>query len=220
VAGFDVLLFDLDGVIADSRHAITRSINFALSAHGLPAQDEVGLQRFIGPPLLGAFQELLADLGGDPALGPACVAAYRERYADACLVETLPYPGVDRVVERLAARLPLAVATSKPTRFAEPILVELGLRGSFRAVVGPSLDARSEPKAETVARALAALGGPRRAAIVGDRHHDVTAGRENGITTIGVTWGFGDRVELERAGADRVIDGPEELLALVDDAAG
>ena len=206
------LLFDLDGVIADSRHAITRSINHALVAHGLPAQPEAELVRYIGPPLLHAFSELLARLAADTSLAEACVAAYRERYETACLVETLPYPGMDRVVERLAARLPLAVATSKPTHFAEPILVELGLRESFRAVVGPSLDVRSEPKSDTVARALEALGSPGSAAIVGNRHHDVSAGRANGIGTIGVTWGFGSRSELEEAGADFLVATPEELF--------
>jgi len=209
----DVLLFDLDGVIADSRHAITRSINHALEAHGLPPQPEPDLQRYIGPPLLAAFREILTALEADPDLADPCVAAYRERYADACLVETLPYPGVDRAVERLAERLPLAVATSKPTRFAEPILEELGLRGSFRAVVGPSLDAKTETKTETVGRALAALGRPARAAIVGDRHHDVGAGRAHGLTTVGVAWGFGTRAELEAAGADVIVETPEALLA-------
>ena len=207
------LLFDLDGVIADSRHAITRSINHALAAHGLPVRPETELVGYIGPPLLHAFQHLLARLGADPTLAEPCVAAYRERYETACLVETLPYPGVGRVVERLAERMPLAVATSKPVAFAEPILVELGLRGSFRAVVGPTLDPRSEPKARTVARALAELGCPGPVGIVGDREHDVAAGRANAIVTIGVTWGFGSRRELVESGADHVVDHPDELLA-------
>lgn len=210
----EALLFDLDGVIADSRYAITRSMNHALRAHGLPEQPEASLQRLIGPPLLHAFRELLGRVGGDAALADACVASYRERYESACRVETLPYPGVDRLVERLAARMPLVVATSKPRHFAEPILEELGLRGSFRSVVGPELDAREEPKSRTVARALAGLGASHRpVAIVGDRHFDVRAGREHGIGTIGVTWGFGSREELESAGADLVVDSPAELLA-------
>jgi phosphoglycolate phosphatase len=215
VKPLDALLFDLDGVIADSRHAISRCINHALSAHGLPEQPESDLHACIGPPLLHAFRDLLVRLEADVALADACVTAYRERYATTCLVETLPYPGVGRVVEALAMRLPLAVATSKPTRFADPILAELGLRGSFRAVVGPGLEARSETKSETVARALDALGRPERAAIVGDRHHDVEAARANGIAAIGVTWGFGSRAELESAGADCLVDSPEELLSRI-----
>jgi len=212
VPSYEYLLFDLDGVIADSRYAITRSINHALEAHGLRRRPERELERYIGPPLLEAFSEILAAEGADVELAEACVALYRERYQESCLVETLPYPGVDRVVERLAGRLPLAVATSKPTHFADPILAELGLRGSFRAVFGPGLDAKKETKTETVARALAELGHPTSVAIVGDRHHDVVAGQANGIGTIAVTWGFGSREELEGARADVVLDTPEALL--------
>ncbi len=208
----DALLFDLDGVIADSRYAITRSMNHALRVHGIPEQPEEELVGLIGPPLLHAFEVVLGRIGADLRFAEGCVGAYRERYAEACLVETLPYPGVDRLVETLAGRMPLVVATSKPTHFAEPILEELGLRSSFRAVVGPELSARAETKSETVARAVETLGRPKRAAIIGDRHFDVNAGREHGLATIGVTWGFGSREELEEAGADHVFDTPEALL--------
>ena len=209
---YSCLLFDLDGVIADSRYAITRSINHALEVHELPTQPENELERYIGPPLLHSFSEILAGLDADPRLAKGCVAAYRDRYTDACRLETTVYPGVDRVVERLAEQLPLAVATSKPSLFADLILTELRLRDSFRAVVGPALDATSEPKRTTVARALDALGRPGTAAIVGDRHHDVAAGQANDIATIGVTWGFGSREELEAAGADLIVDTPAALL--------
>jgi phosphoglycolate phosphatase len=110
------------------------------------------------------------------------------------------------------------MGSSKPTHFAEPILVELGLRGSFRAVVGPELAAKTETKSATVARALEVAGRPVSAAIIGDRHHDVEAGRANGIASIGVTWGFGSREELEGAGADVVLDSPEALLEHVEGA--
>jgi len=214
------VLFDLDGVIADSRVAITRSINHALAREGLAPRPEAELAGCIGPPLVTAFRELLAVAGAEPARAEACVAAYRERYAEACLVETVVYAGVDRAVERLATRLPLAVATSKPTAYAEPILRELGLREAFRAVVGPSLDPAGEPKAATVGRALDALGHPGPAALVGDRRHDVEAGRAHGLWKVGVLWGFGSREELETAGADVLVAHPDDLHAALSDEGG
>jgi phosphoglycolate phosphatase len=209
------LLFDLDGVIADSRVAITRCMNHALAGHGLETRPEAELARHIGPPLVVAFRELLAAQEADPALAEACVALYRERYETACVVETMLYAGVDRAVERLAARRPLAVATSKPTHYAEPILRELGLREAFRAVVGPSLDPAGEPKSATVGRALAALDVPGPGVMVGDRRHDVEAARAHGLAAVGVTWGFGTREELETAGADRILDVPHDLTTLL-----
>ncbi len=210
------LLFDLDGVIADSRVAITRCLNHALLHHGFEERPEDELARHIGPPLLVAFQDLVAAQGGDPAIAEACVGTYRERYRWSCTEETLLYPAVGSAVGELAGRLPLAVATSKPEAFAAPILEALGLRDAFRVVVGPPLDPKAEPKSRTVARTLESLGVPGPSAIVGDRRHDVEAGRANGIATIGVTWGFGPRTELETAGADHIVETPAALVSLID----
>jgi phosphoglycolate phosphatase len=209
------LLFDLDGVLADSRVAIARSLNHAFAEVGVAPFPEAELHPWIGPPLHAAFEALLALRGADSRLADACVTHYRARYRTACVEETLPMAGMPEAVAALAARRPLAVATSKPVEFARPILETLGLAGAFRAVVGPSLAARSEPKTITVGRALEALRGERAAAIVGDRHHDVEAGRAHALFTVGVTWGIGSEDELRAAGADAVVHRPHDLVALL-----
>ena len=56
---------------------------------------------------------------------------------------------------------------------------------------------------------------PARAVMIGDREHDIVGGKANGIFTIGVTYGFGSREELEKAGADAICESPEEILALI-----
>jgi phosphoglycolate phosphatase len=208
------VLFDLDGVLVDSRVAIANSMNHALVAVGLGTVPAEALHRLIGPPLHAAFEELLAARGADVSLADACVAHYRARYETACVEETLPMDGVADVVAALAERVPLVVATSKPVEFARPILETLGLAAAFQAVVGPALAARSEPKTVTVGRALAVLEG-RPAAIVGDRHHDVEAGRAHGLLTVGVTWGIGSEHELRSAGADHIVHRPGELIELL-----
>jgi phosphoglycolate phosphatase len=144
------------------------------------------------------------------------VAAYRERYAAESVRETTAYPGVADAVGHLARRTPLAVATSKPVAFAEPLLRALGVRERFAVVAGPDLGLVSEDKAQTVARALAALGRPRRAVMIGDRSYDVAGAHANRIAVVGVTWGFGSRHELEAAGAEVIIDAPDDLVGAVE----
>ena len=56
---------------------------------------------------------------------------------------------------------------------------------------------------------------PARAVMIGDREHDIVGAKANGIHTIGVTYGYGSREELTNAGADALVDSPEEILALV-----
>jgi phosphoglycolate phosphatase len=209
-----VVLFDLDGVLADSRAAITGCINAALVASGRPARPAEDLYPCIGPPLPYAFAELV---GEDPESEDvtALVAAYRARYATASLTETVVTPGIATALEALRrAGRRLGVATSKPRPFAEPLLEALGLRGYFDAVAGPALDVPPEDKTTTVGAALRAMGASG-GAMVGDRSFDMVAARAHGLRAIGVAWGIGTRDELVAAGAERIVATPAELPAAV-----
>jgi phosphoglycolate phosphatase len=209
-----VVLFDLDGVLVDSRGPITRCINRALAAHGVPERDPADLYQYIGPPLLSAFAELL----GEPVSSPAvlgCAATYREHYAEASLTETAVTPGIaDALAALVAEGRRLGVATSKPRPFAEPLLEVLGMREHFAVVAGPELDATGEDKTTTVGAALRALGADR-GAMVGDRSFDMVAARAHGLRAVGVGWGIGSRAELEAAGAQQIVASPDELPAAV-----
>lgn len=204
----DAILFDLDGVLIDSRVAIARSFNAALATGGFPARAEEELHAFIGPPIHEAFRQLTGLADVDPL-----VAAYRARYRVKMAEETPVVPGVRELLASL--RHPAVVATSKPRELAEPLLEALGLRDRFLAVEGPSLSADSEPKAATVGRALAALPPAARPIMVGDRMHDVRGAAAHGLDCIGVLWGIGSRAELVGAGAVAVADTPAELARLL-----
>jgi phosphoglycolate phosphatase len=206
VSAPEAILFDLDGVLVDSRAAITGCMNDALEAVGLPRHDPKALERFIGPPQLQSFTEL-----GGADLAKRIQAEYRARYATVSLTDTVLAPGILEVVAELATRSRLGIATSKPQAYAIPLAERLGLAAHFEVVVGPDLDVDLEAKAVTVARALEAMGvsAP---PLVGDRSHDVDAARANGMACIGVLWGIGDEAELRGAGAAAIVSDPVELL--------
>ena len=203
------VLFDLDGVLIDSRVAIVSCIQHGLRSVGVAVPAAAELERFIGPPLIDAFAELA---GAERA--EACLVAYRERYVWSSLEETTVVPGAAEALAAVASRVPVAVATTKPRAFAEPLCERLGLAASLHAVVGPELDAPEEVKTVTVRRALEALGLSPGAdtPLVGDRSHDVEAARANGIGCVGVLWGIGDEAELRAAGADPIVASPDDLV--------
>lgn len=213
-----VVFLDLDGCLVDSTDPITGSLQHALEELGVIAPRREELVRFIGPPLAEAIGTLLAEAGEDvtDARVDAGIEAYRARYVEVALTATTVVPGVAAALARLVAVTRLVLVTSKPGRYAEPIVAELGLDRWLEAVVAPSLDHRAEPKAVTLARALTTVAPdvhPAATVMVGDRSHDVLAGRACGTRTVGVTWGAGSRAELEAAGADRIVDTPDELVA-------
>lgn len=208
----DAVLFDLDGTLVDSRVAYSRSMNHALGAVGLPTHPPEELHRYLGPPL---HQTLLEHLDVPAELVEQIVALYRARYAECGLQESVLFAGVDELLRSLHGRVPLAVATSKVATIVAPLLSHFGLLSLFDFVAAPSPDAVNEPKAETVASALAGLGGPTRAVMVGDRCYDVEGAREHGIPTVGVLWGVGGEVELRDAGAWALVQRPDQIPTLL-----
>ena len=201
------VIFDLDGVLVDSRAAIGGAMNHALAANGFAPRPIAELHRFIGPPLALGFAELTGQpLHSDVVV--ACVASYRERYAMSSLIETEVFGGIPEVLEELSRVHRLAVATSKAQHLAEPLLTALGLRERFAVVAGPGLDVHVEDKATTIRAALDALGTPH-AVMVGDRCFDVVGAHANGLPAIGVAWGIGSADEL--ADADVIVHEPAQL---------
>ncbi|MEZ4448711.1 MAG: HAD hydrolase-like protein [Nannocystaceae bacterium] len=212
------LLFDLDGVIIDSLPSIHASLSHALVTLGYPAIDRDAARPFIGPPLVESARALVGD---DPAALERFIAVYRRHYAETSPRATAAMPGAHAVLPALAARWPLAIASSKPEPFARTILDALGLAASFRAICGGALDHHRDTKADVIGRALAALAidpadAPRVALMIGDRRHDVEGARAHGIATIGALQGMGGADELRAAGARWLVDDLAGLPALVE----
>jgi phosphoglycolate phosphatase len=207
---------DLDGCVIDSTAAILPSVRVALEPlrlGDLPADELRGL---IGPPLETGLTDLLARHGRDPGAARSVATAYRADYRIHMLERTTLVPGMAEAIAGLAEDRLVCVVTSKPGQFARPILDHLDVTPHLAFVEAPTLDLGGEPKKATLARALDRLGpAADGAAMVGDRHHDVDAGKAHGLRTVGVLWGAGDEDELTEAGADAVVATPAELVAVL-----
>ena len=207
-----LVLFDLDGTLTDPAEGIVRSLEMALATIGrsLPAEPF----DLIGPP----FQDSLAELGLDHGEIETVLAAYRTRYREVGMFENRVYDGVPDMLATLVDRgCVLALATSKPEAFAEPILEHFGIRHHFRVVAGATLSGSRRLKADVIAHALGQLPALARqaAVMVGDRYHDVAGAAAYRLPTIGVTWGYGTRAELEAAGAWRIAETPAAVAAVI-----
>lgn len=216
--------FDLDGCVVESEAAIADGIIHAVRVVGLPVPDASRIRAAIGPPLITTFSAMLRDAGTDPEEGEGAellataVGAYRARYAEVGFDLTRPVDGIVPLLDRLHAMGSGAtvIVTAKPAAVAGPLLEHVGLRAYFDAVHGAPMGPHVEEKRVTLARALVGTAtAPAHAVMIGDRSHDIAAGRACGTRTFGVLWGAGDRAELERAGADRVLTSPGELAPLL-----
>jgi phosphoglycolate phosphatase len=207
------LLFDLDGTLTDPYVGITASIRAALACLGRPAPPPERLGWCIGPPLRESFKRLLVT--EDDALADRALTHYRERFGAVGLFENRVYAGVPTVLEQLSAKgYRLFVATSKPGVFADRILDHFGLRVHFSAVYGSELDGTRNDKGDLIAHLLSREAIPAAETVmIGDRYHDIVGARRNGVGAYGVLWGYGTRMELEKAGAVACLESPADLTA-------
>jgi phosphoglycolate phosphatase len=209
------VLFDLDGTITDAREGIVASLRHALDRMGAPVPPEAELTRFIGPPLRDAFATLLMQ--PDEEAIRTAVGYYRERYERVGLYENRVYPRIPELLERIGAMGWRAyVATYKPTPFAERVLIHFRLRGHFAGVFGGRLDAGPIRKSDLIRQALGMERiAPDRVVMVGDRDQDIRAAHENGLASVGVTYGYGSREELRGAGATWICDDPSAVFGVL-----
>lgn len=210
-----IAFFDLDGTIVDSVAGLSNSYRHALGAMGVRTPSEEVLRACVGPPLRSNLARILGT--DDPVRVEAGVTHFRAYYSTKGWAENRVYDGVRALLETLRGDgWRLVVATGKPHVYAARILAHEGLAPLFEAVIGPPLDAGRDDKAVLLAHELNRLGlvAPD-APLIGDRREDVRAALANGLTPIGITWGYGDHAELAIAGAKTILDSPAAVLAHV-----
>ena len=204
------IYFDLDGTLTDPKPGITGSIQYALKKLGLavPSQDE--LTWCIGPPLHASLKALT----GTEALADQALLLYRERFSEVGLFENASYPGIHETLAAVAATgARMFVATSKPAVYATRIVDHFGLKPYFERVFGSELDGTRVDKRDLLRYALdEAKVDPTSAIMIGDRRHDVVGALTNGMTAIGVLYGYGSEAELRDAGAHHICAAHPELL--------
>lgn len=211
VLPYDAYIFDLDGTLTESEPGIVRSVQYALAQMGIEGYSREDLRFVVGPPLMHSFQNALGMTQADAY---RAVALYKERYAVKGCFENSVYPGVPALLRSLKAQgAYLAVATAKPEPFARKILAHFGLDRYFDAVAAPRDEDEAPFKERLVRKALPQ--GDCRACMVGDRDLDILAGKACGIDTVGALYGYGDRAELEGAGAGHIVESVEQLTQLL-----
>ena len=207
------ILFDLDGTVVDSKPGILASCNAALHSLG-HRPGSLDIDNLIGPPLEEVLTEVLGQFGDDRVA--EATLAYRNHYGSTGFLETTVYPGVGAALDRLLAlKATLYIATSKRTIFAEKILEHLDLIDRFAGVHGSEPGGTVDRKTDLIAFVLKRHQlNADRCLMVGDRRQDAEGARANGVSTVGVLWGYGSRDELETAGAMQIAAQPAELISI------
>jgi phosphoglycolate phosphatase len=196
----DLIVFDLDGTLADTLPDIVAAAGYACRGLGLPEHPPEAVRGMIG----GGERKLIERL-----VGPAhqdrvdeCLALYLDYYTRHNGELTRLYPGVAETLARLSGKK-LAVLSNKLQRLTQQTLEAVDLARFFVAIRGGGSGLPLKPAPDPLAALIGDLGvGPSRSLMVGDKIADIKTGREAGAFTAAVTYGYGDLDSLTAASPD------------------
>ena len=210
----DLMIFDLDGTLLDTIGDLAVACNTALALRGLPQHAYEEYRRFVGNGIMRLVERALPEPLRSPeniALTRADFIAY---YTDRIDTYTRPYEGIPELLHELRRRgVKLAVASNKFQAGTAKLVGRFFPDIRFEAVLGQREGIPLKPDPAAVEEILTLTGIAReRTVFVGDSGIDILTARAAGVRSIGVSWGFRDRTELEETGADRIVDRAEQLL--------
>ena len=214
-----LLVFDLDGTLIDSRLDLIHSVNAMLLHIGRPELDGDMIASYVGDGAPALVRRALGDTD-DEALLRAALEYFLGYYRLHKLDHTTVYAGIPEVLARLAnssngVQRQMAVLSNKPVNSSRHIVRALGLGDFFVRVYGGNSFTTKKPDPLGVRTLLRETGvAAAEALIIGDSSIDVLTGRNAGLWTCGVTYGFAPHT-LEEVPPDVLIESPRELGELL-----
>jgi phosphoglycolate phosphatase len=207
------VIFDLDGTLLDSLGDLAAAMNRTLAARGFPTHPLDAYRAFVGEGVQKLAERALPP--GKQDERSALVAAYQADYAQHLTDDTAPYPGIQALLDGLAARrFPTAVLSNKPDGPTRQLVESLLGRWAFRAVAGERPGVPRKPDPAAALQLAEAMGlQPHEVAFVGDTLVDMACARAAGMRPFGVLWGF--RPQEVAASGVATVRRPEELLELL-----
>jgi phosphoglycolate phosphatase len=213
----ECIIFDLDGTLLDTITDLACSTNFALRATGFAPHPVEAYKYFVGNGINKLFERALPE----DSRTPANVARVREAflpYYDTHNIDfTAPYDGIPELLHALrSSGLQIAVASNKYDRATKKLIARFFPDINFAAVIGQREGVPVKPDPAIIFEILrVAETTPDKSLYVGDSGIDMQTAANSGIVSIGVTWGFRPREELQAANAVHIVDSPDRILEII-----
>lgn len=193
-----LVIFDLDGTLLDTLEDIADACNHALNECGFPSRNLDEYRKFVGRGIMNLFRSALPEGHKDDdtvlRVRDAFVPYYNIHKDD----KTRPYPGTEELLDALTANgIMLAVASNKYQEATEELVRKHFCRYDFPCILGQREGKPIKPDAGIILEAMSCCGvKPEETVYCGDSDVDMQTGKNAGVKTIGVTWGFRTREEL------------------------
>ncbi len=213
----EAFLFDLDGTLLDTLQDLADSMNAVLAARGLFVHPPDQYRYFVGDGMRELARRVLPGNTGSDELIDQLVEEMRIEYGARCYNTTGPYPGVNTMLEKVAAaKKPMAVFSNKPHDFTTRMVKKYFADIPFYMVLGVADDVPRKPDPAGAIKIAKETGiAPERFFYLGDTATDMRTAVAAGMFAAGAAWGFRDEEELRKNGAGVVFQSPDEVTSMV-----
>ena len=210
-------IFDLDGTLLNTISDLAHSTNFALEQNGYPGHPVETYKFFVGNGINKLIERALPENEKSEENITRVKNSFRTYYDEHNTDYTIPYEGINELLLTLESKgYMLAVASNKYQVATEKLIKYSFPEISFAAVLGQRENVPVKPDPAIVYDILKITNISSEEVIyIGDSGVDMQTASNSGIFSIGVTWGFRPRTELETAGADYIADTTTEILKLL-----
>jgi phosphoglycolate phosphatase len=210
----ELIIFDLDGTIIDSKLDLANSVNFTLKRLGKPEKDVEFIAKFIGRGLSNFIKNTLGDACSDNM--DEVREIFMKHYEEHLLDNTVLYPNVEKTLRHFSNKKKV-ILTNKRTFMTNVILEGLGIRNYFDKVIGAGDLPENKPSPLPVNTLLEMFNVEKdKTIILGDMTIDIETGRNAGIEICSVTYGLCSRADLVSARPDYIIDDMFELTKIIE----
>ena len=208
-------IFDLDGTVLDTVHTIAYYGNFALQKHGIEPIEDKEYNYFAGNGAVNLikralrFRNCLTD-----EIFEKVFSDYNAAYNANTSYLTAPFDGIKEALDTTKSRgIKMAILSNKPHFATCGVITELFGEGYFDVVYGQRENVPIKPDPTAVLGIMAEMDATAEQCLyIGDTGTDMKTGKNAGLCTVGVTWGFRGKDELLENGADIIIEKPCQLL--------
>lgn len=213
-------IFDLDGTLINTVSALNKTINLMLERLGYEPVDEAHTKVFVGDGYKKYVERALAYRGDrEMANLERALDMYCEIFEENCLYRVEAYNGMKELLAWMKGQgMKLAVLTNKAAPQAEANIEKVYGRGYFDLVTGERPGLRRKPDPQGALYTADSLGvKPEECLYVGDTNTDMKTGMAAGMDTVGVTWGFRGREELEAFHPKFLADHPLDIIKALEE---
>jgi len=208
-----LVIFDLDGTLVDSKYDLTDSVNFVRHEHGLNPLPVDKVASYLGSGITALVKAVLAELKNENF--DEAVKMFKDNYAKHLTDKTLPYKDVMEMLSNIPQQKVLL--SNKDEKFSKQILNTLGLSKYFTEIYGGDSFKEKKPSPLPIYEIMKKFSLSKEDIVmVGDGANDIMVGKNAGITTIGVLYGYSSQEQLNNLAPNYQAKSPKEIINIIN----